>query len=71
MAEILHHQVLGLVHQQLERDYEHKPEEREQEEKDLEIWAAMIFMLSSNGLQAKKKTIDKSEKNRVPTTKNS
>ncbi len=40
MPEILHHQVLGLVQQQLERDYEHKPEEREQEEKDLEIWAA-------------------------------
>jgi hypothetical protein len=29
MPEILHHQVLGLVQQQLERDYEHKPEERE------------------------------------------
>ncbi|MCY9665431.1 DUF3900 domain-containing protein [Paenibacillus alginolyticus] len=40
MPEILHHQVLGLVQEQLERDYEHKPEEREQEEKDLEIWAA-------------------------------
>lgn len=40
MPEILHHQVLGLVHQQLDREFEHKPEEREQEEKDLEIWAA-------------------------------
>ncbi|MCD1257541.1 DUF3900 domain-containing protein [Paenibacillus athensensis] len=40
MPEILQHQVLGLVHQQLDEQYAHLPEEREREERDIEMWAA-------------------------------
>jgi len=40
MPEILQHQVMGLVQQQLEEQYAHLPEEREREERDIEMWAA-------------------------------
>jgi hypothetical protein len=40
MPEILHNQVLGLVHQQLEQEWQGDPEERERQERDVELWAA-------------------------------
>jgi hypothetical protein len=41
MPEILHSQVLGLVQQHMETEWQEKPAEaREQEERDIELWAA-------------------------------
>jgi hypothetical protein len=40
MPEILHSQVLGVVQQHMEREWQENPEVREQDERDLELWAA-------------------------------
>jgi hypothetical protein len=40
MPEILHHQVLGLVHQQMESHWQEHPEEKERQEQEIDLWAA-------------------------------
>jgi hypothetical protein len=40
MPEILHHQVLDLVHQQMESHWQERPDEKERHVQEIELWAA-------------------------------